>query len=187
LVLYKYLRLFILRSFTLGVKELEKFNISWCLRSNISESAIKRYCHNCGKVTLFRDSMERRHNANGKKIYQYAIYKCEKDHTWNLKLSIYKAYTKNIDKKEEMSVHAPPEAISLPELRERDIAEIEIYIIGVEGKWRLDNLLSQKLIGITRSEIVKWMKQGHILVDGVKVKPGVSIHEDQRIWIDLDQ
>jgi 23S rRNA-/tRNA-specific pseudouridylate synthase len=63
---------------------------------------------------------------------------------------------------------------------------LSLKSIFIEGKWRLDKLLSQQLIGISRSEIVKWIKQGDILVDGEKVRSGQSIHEGQRIWIDLE-
>jgi 23S rRNA-/tRNA-specific pseudouridylate synthase len=108
-----------------------------------------------------------------------------KDHTWNQKLSVYQANTANMDHNEETGIPAPPEAVSLPALRQKGILEIEIYLNRVESKWRLDKLLSQRLIGISRSEAVKWIKQGVILVDGVHVKSGLSIQEGQSIWIDL--
>jgi hypothetical protein len=170
------------------VKELEKLIIKWSLVLSNEEIAIKRYCHNCGKVTLFKDSIVRRHNANGKMIHQYAIYKCEKDHTWNQKLSINKAYIQEMDSFEEKEIiHCSPEVIFLTELRQKGIVEIEILLESVQGKWRLDKLLSQRLYGISRTEIVKWIKQSHILVDGVKVKSGVFVHEGQRVWIDLSE
>jgi 23S rRNA-/tRNA-specific pseudouridylate synthase len=49
----------------------------------------------------------------------------------------------------------------------------------------LDKILSQQLLGISRSEIVKWIKQGNIMVDGEKAKPSEIIHEGQTLWIDL--
>ncbi|MDX8361573.1 hypothetical protein [Cytobacillus sp. IB215316] len=51
----------------------------------------QRYCSNCGRVVLFYDTLIRRHNANGKNIYRYAIYKCEKNHTWKKSLKLIKA------------------------------------------------------------------------------------------------
>jgi hypothetical protein len=164
---------------------LEKLKITWNLQGNTSERIVKRYCHNCGKATIFRDSMARRVNANGKRLYQYAIYKCEKDHTWNQKLSVYQADAENMDHNEETDINAPSETVSLHALRQKNILAIEIYLNRIEGKWRLDKLLSQRLIGISRSEIVKWIQQGVILVDGVQVKPGQSIQQGQSIWIDF--
>lgn len=50
-------------------------------------------CSNCGRIVLFFGTNVRRHSPNGKNIYRFAIYKCEKNHTWNEKLAIYKAFT----------------------------------------------------------------------------------------------
>ncbi|GIP41425.1 hypothetical protein J31TS4_47050 [Paenibacillus sp. J31TS4] len=63
--------------------------VTW---SRIREEQIEeRYCPSCGAMTGFADTGIRRHNANGKTIYRYAIYKCRREHTWNRKLAVYKA------------------------------------------------------------------------------------------------
>lgn len=48
---------------------------------NMEIETIERYCHNCGKKVLFTDSLKRRQNANGKNLYNYAIFKCSNGHT----------------------------------------------------------------------------------------------------------
>lgn len=58
---------------------------------------VTKQCKMCGKVTIFTDTTIRRHNANGKNIYQFAIYKCPKNHSWNKKLDIYKSFTNHVD------------------------------------------------------------------------------------------
>jgi hypothetical protein len=186
--------LFILRSFTRGVKALEKLSIRWNLGSIDEKTTIKRYCHNCGKVTIYQDSMIRRHNANGKKIHQFAIYKCDEGHTWNQKLSAFKAHTYGGDSisikkgktvEETATSHIPLVPISLAKLRDQGIEEFEIELEAVQGKWRLDKLLSQQLIGISRTEIVKMIKQGSIMLGGVKVKSGELVHGGQTIWVNM--
>ena len=65
------------------------------MKTNYQQS--KRYCKNCRRTTLFTDTNIRRHNANGKNIYRFAIYKCPKNHTWNQKLHIYKSFTDHVE------------------------------------------------------------------------------------------
>jgi len=55
------------------------------------EGAIIRYCSRCKTNVPFFDSKKTRTNANGKNLFIYAIYKCEKDHTWNRKIRMKKA------------------------------------------------------------------------------------------------
>lgn len=40
-------------------------------------------CSNCKSKVVFKNSNVKRHNANGKNIYKFAIYKCDKGHTWH--------------------------------------------------------------------------------------------------------
>lgn len=61
---------------------MQKVQLSWSLYEN-QQNTIEKYCKNCRRTTLFTDTNIRRHNANGKNIYRFAIYKCPKDHTWN--------------------------------------------------------------------------------------------------------
>jgi hypothetical protein len=123
------------------VKVLKKLSFRWNLGSKDEMTIIKRYCHNCGKVTIYKDSMIRRHNANGKKIYQFAIYKCDEGHTWNQKLSTFKAQTYGEDSissknsiEETATTQIPPEPISLAKLRDQGIEEFEIELEAVQGK-----------------------------------------------------
>jgi hypothetical protein len=184
----------ILRSFTLGVKELEKVRLSWHVISNQEDYRVKRYCHNCGKATSFKDSGIRRHNANGKNIHAYAIYKCDKDHTWNQKLIDYKAQSVNnlsIEEtftllpplENEASLPPSPEKISLAALHLQGTVEVEILLAAVQGKWRLDKLLAHQLSGISRSEIVKRIQGGTIRLDGKQVKANELVLQGQIIWV----
>ncbi len=68
-----------LRSFILlrGEGIMLNRSLHWRL-SQKPERAVKKHCKMCGKGSVFTDTNVRRHNANGKSIYQYAIYKCEK-------------------------------------------------------------------------------------------------------------
>lgn len=76
--------------------------------SQTPERAVKKHCKMCGKLSVFTDTNVRRHNANGKNIYQFAIYKCEDNHTWNRKLAIYKTFSEHVaemeEQKEESSI-----------------------------------------------------------------------------------
>ncbi|WP_162462932.1 S4 domain-containing protein [Paenibacillus psychroresistens] len=173
---------------------MEKVRLNWQINSNEEDSIIRRYCHNCGKLAIFKDSGIRRHNANGKNIHAYAIYKCDKDHTWNDKLAKYKAqsedYTtiKDTDtqpKSIETAVGSPPspEKISLADLQQQGTMEVEILLETVQGKWRLDKLLAQQLSGISRSEIVKGINGSRILLNGKQVKPSELVQENQVIRI----
>jgi hypothetical protein len=178
------------------VKELEKIRLNWQVISNEEDNAIKRYCHNCGKIAIFKDSGIRRHNANGKNIHAYAIYKCDKDHTWNDKLANYKAQsddystikeTVTLPKSHETAAKLPAlfEKISLADLQQKGALEVEILLETVQGKWRLDKLLAKQLSGISRSEIVKSINSNNILLNGKQVKPSELVQESQVIWIDI--
>ena len=74
---------------------MNQLSLNWELYEERIDS-VERYCSGCGNKVAFYDSMVRRHNANGKKIFQYAIYKCEKGHTWNKVLNKYLAKESNI-------------------------------------------------------------------------------------------
>lgn len=56
---------------------MSNITLYWKL-SQIPEITTKKHCKMCGKLSAFTDTFVRRHNANGKNIYQFAIYKCEK-------------------------------------------------------------------------------------------------------------
>jgi hypothetical protein len=53
--------------------------LKWSLTLKNPKNTFEKYCPNCGKKVLFVDSLMRRRNANGKDIYEYAIYKCPEE------------------------------------------------------------------------------------------------------------
>ena len=71
---------------------MQKQTYQWRLYGDTNDTVVK-YCSHCGSKVVFTDSGKRRRNANGKNLYEYAIYKCERDHTWNRVLKTYKAST----------------------------------------------------------------------------------------------
>ncbi|WP_096186582.1 S4 domain-containing protein [Evansella halocellulosilytica] len=165
---------------------MEQVYLSWSLFKRDHEKSLERYCPNCGKKVVFQDSLIRRHNANGKNIYKFAIYKCPEDHTWNRKLAVYKARSHQAEQtveKEERQFEI--ETINMEELFKRKVKMVVIEIAQVEGSWRLDKLLSQQIENASRTQIVKWMKEGVILVNGDTVKSGVLLKRDQKISIRL--
>jgi hypothetical protein len=167
---------------------LEKVRLNWHITINEVDNTIRRYCHNCGKTATFKDSGIRRHNANGKNIHVYAIYKCDKDHTWNDKLAKYKAdKTGTLLKFNDTEAELPrlSEKVCLADLRQQGTLEVEIRLVTIQGKWRLDRVLAQQLIGVSRSEIVKCINLSIILLDGKRVKSSEFVHEDQVIWLDI--
>ncbi|MGM7683756.1 S4 domain-containing protein [Cytobacillus sp. Hm23] len=142
----------------------------------------QRYCSNCGKVVCFFDTLIRRHNANGKNIYRYAIYKCEKNHTWNKKLEAYKSYTDHIRLNEAIptddEINTP---ICFKTLVDNEIKCVQISINQVIGEFRIDKVLAERLSNISRNEIVKRMKDGLITVNKQHVKPSTRIRSGDNI------
>ncbi|AOT71497.1 S4 domain-containing protein [Geosporobacter ferrireducens] len=166
---------------------MEKVILEWQLIENPEHQKIERYCHNCGKKVAFEDSLKRRKNANGKNIYEYAIYKCENGHTWNHKLAVYKS-TAEIEEAAPVQTWqgSKLEILKIGAYRELDVEEIEIVIKQVRGKWRIDKLLGQQVHDLSRSQIEKYIKKGAVLLDGEKVKPSTLLKEQQRISLLLN-
>ena len=168
---------------------MEKLAISWAIScSRETVETVNRYCPACAKVVAFRDSLIRRHNANGKNIHQYAIYKCEREHTWNRKLAAYKSSL------HENSYLAPAQPVSestADSLRAGDsklsIAEetrvVEIRITQTDGRVRLDKLLAERLSGLSRSQIIRWIAAGRITLNNAPAKPGEAVTEGSLITI----
>lgn len=152
------------------VKDLKKIYYKWelCDESVLAE---QRYCHNCGKKVVFVDSGYRRFNANGKDIYGFAIYKCDNGHTWNKSLGVYKtkeAKSKFVDYKVEVKTKI--DLINLNLCEKEGVKEIIISLEEVNGKWRLDKLLSQQIKDVSRTQIEKLINYGKILVNDKTVK-----------------
>ncbi|MDR7073068.1 cytoplasmic protein [Fictibacillus barbaricus] len=143
---------------------------------------VNKQCKMCGKVVTFTDTTIRRHNANGKYIYQFAIYKCPKNHSWNKKLGIYKSFSEHVDPESIV----PTEFETVPENKKISISLddniyewIEITISEVDGHFRLDRTLSDQIEGISRSAISQKIKAGTILLNNCLTKPSqrLSLHD----------
>jgi hypothetical protein len=63
--------------------------LNWSLAKENQTDTVEKYCPDCGKKVLFFDSGMRRRNANGKDIYEYAIFKCPKEHSSNIKVPVH--------------------------------------------------------------------------------------------------
>jgi hypothetical protein len=157
--------------------------LHWKL-SHIPERTVKKHCKMCGKLSVFTDTNVRRHNANGKSIYKYAIYKCEKNHTWNKKLAIYKTFSEHVaemeEKKEESSIMS---AIPITSLAEQGVKVIHIELDDVTGKHRVDKVLANQIEDWSRSQIIKKIEKGTIQLNEQVIKPSSRLSKGERISI----
>lgn len=146
---------------------------------------VMRHCPNCNQKVEFLDSKKRRRNASGRDIYEYAIYKCAKGHTWNKFIKTYKAMEQ--DERSPLTKCEPKdvEIISIEYYRQMGKNRIEIVLEKVRGRWRLDKLLAEKLEGWSRSQVERRIERGQILVNNELVKPGMTLKSGQRILIEL--
>lgn len=168
---------------------MERLLLTWEIGS-LRDETIDRYCSGCGGKVKFKDSLKRRRNANGKKVYEYAIYKCERGHTWNRLLDIYgaKHYTENREFDDvTTNTTSVIKLVRIEECLRMGFTEIEIFIKKIEGAWRLDKLLTHHFEGISRNQIEKKIKSGKVLVDNEAVKTKTKIREGSKIWIDLTE
>jgi hypothetical protein len=167
------------------MKDMEKIIYSWEIYSDEDDS-FRRYCHNCGSKVTFTDSGVRRHNANGKDIYEYAIYKCERGHTWNKMLGMLKP-TNDIRKFAGRKVNQGCclDNINIGLHKVNNVKLIEIYIKEIGSKVRLDKILSRQIIDLSRSQIEKMINHGEILVNSQTVKPGVILKKGYTIAIEV--
>ena len=160
---------------------MELQTIPMVLREKREANTIKRNCKMCGKVTIFTDTTIRRHNANGKKIYQFAIYKCPKNHTWNKKLDIYKSFSDHVIPESliptEFETILESEKFSIQGLKEQPVIEFKVTV--VEGSFRLDQALASHIEGVSRTEIIRKIKNGTILLNQTQTKPSqkVNLHD----------
>lgn len=151
-------------------------------------NTVKKQCKMCGKVTVFTDTTIRRHNANGKNIYQFAIYKCPKNHSWNKKLDIYKSFTNHVD-----PATLVPSDFELIEEGEKISLSVsgsesyEINITGAEGNFRIDRTLADHIEGWSRTEIAQKIKNGHILLNNCLTKPSHKLALHDRISITINE
>ncbi|MCM3718284.1 cytoplasmic protein [Fictibacillus phosphorivorans] len=159
---------------------------SLVLHKKTVADTVKKQCKMCRKVTTFTDTTIRRHNANGKNIYQFAIYKCPKNHTWNKKLTIYKSFTNHVDPETLVpSEFKPVEKGGKIPLQASSGESFEIHITGVEGSFRLDRTLADHIEGWSRSEIVHKIKSGSILLNDGVTKPSQKLSVYDKISISI--
>lgn len=161
--------------------------------------SVERYCSSCGRKVMFYDSMVRRHNANGKKIYKYAIYKCEKGHTWNKIINKYfsnksntlsdpdslesNGYAKEEKYRKEGDKKIKIEKFSVLEYREENIDRVDIFIKSEDYKIRLDKLLNDNLIDLSRTQIQKKIIAEKILVNDIRTKSKYTLKHGDKITI----
>lgn len=154
---------------------------------NMEIETIERYCHNCGKKVLFTDSLKRRQNANGKNLYNYAIFKCSNGHTWNKMLGIVNSKDGNTEKEtpenEEFLCETSLEPISLHHYKKLGYEQIELIINSIAKKIRLDKLLSMYIKDLSRSQIQKLIENKKILVDDKITKIDLSVKSNQKLSI----
>ncbi|MCT4565646.1 MAG: S4 domain-containing protein [Maledivibacter sp.] len=172
--------------------------LNWELFEDKIDS-IERYCSGCGKKVIFYDSMVRRHNANGKKIYKYAIYKCEKGHTWNKIINKYfsnnsntlsnpnslesNRYSKEEKYRKKGDTKVKIEKFSAMKYKKENIDRIDIFIKNKNCKIRLDKLLNENLIDISRTQIQNKIKAKEILVNDVETKSKYILKDGDKITI----
>ncbi|WP_432406337.1 S4 domain-containing protein [Wukongibacter sp. M2B1] len=160
---------------------------------------IERYCSSCGRKVIFYDSLVRRHNANGKNIYKYAIYKCKMGHTWNKIMNKYisnksnslsdpnslenNPYLKEDQYKNEGIKALKINKFSISEYSRENISRIDIFIKNHNYKIRLDKLLNENLIDISRTQIQQKIKSAQILVNDNKSKAKYIIRDKDKITI----
>ncbi|MBE5107122.1 cytoplasmic protein [Bacillus thuringiensis] len=165
---------------------MQKVQLSWSLYEK-QQNTIEKYCKNCGRTTLFTDTNIRRHNANGKNIYRFAIYKCPNDHTWNQKLRIYKSFTDHVETVDTTQQDQPETSttISITQHKESGITEITIVLDIIFGSHRIDKALSTYISDWSRTRIVDKIKDGDIQLNGQQMKPNTILSEGDYISICL--
>jgi hypothetical protein len=138
---------------------------------------------------MFADSRKRRRNANGRIIYEYAIFKCPKGHTWNKKVSEYKATEYGLrishDESQVSSNDHVNETVDLKHCRDRGVRRIEILVETADGRVRLDKLLARQVKGASRTQICGWITNGAIKLDNGRTRPKTCVQAGQIICWDL--
>ncbi len=164
---------------------MQKVQLKWKLQE-AKDHSVQRHCSNCGRTVRFTDTMIRRHNANGKNIYRFAIYKCEKNHTWNKKLEIYQAHTDHARVVEKPS--EPPSQLTIINIKDYQtigIEKITITLADVQGKFRVDKIIADQIKDWSRTDVIKRIQEGKICINNEPVKPSTRLKTADEIQIDL--
>jgi hypothetical protein len=168
-------------------------NLTWNLYQEEAAKTIERHCSTCGKTTTFTDTGKKRRNANGKNIFEYTIYRCEKGHSWNHKIRQYKASESHQHTLPENSGHIGNgngsrqkiQPLALSQYQTQGITMITIQLDAVEGAWRLDKLLATHIEDVNRTRFREMIKAGQILFNGEEIKPGTIVKQQGTIQIKL--
>ncbi len=131
------------------------------------DNSILKYCSHCRKKVRFINSNKIRRNANGKNIYEFIIYKCPKDHTWNKKVP---PKSKKVNEVEPVAMNNKSLIDEIDWFADGVEEKIEIFLEIVVGKWRLDKLLAAQLKGMSRSAVSAMIDRGQILLNGNTTK-----------------
>lgn len=160
----------------------------WRLDSNATE-VVARYCSHCGKVVNFSDSGYRRQNANGKNIFHFAIFKCERDHTWNKKLEQFTAtsHLTNVPETLKVSEENLEQKLQLRTFKDLGYQSIQIEVSLSGGKHRLDKVLGERLENMSRTQLVKHIEKGYVSLNGNVVKGKTLLRNQQLIEIHLEE
>ncbi len=151
---------------------------------NIEVQKEERYCHNCGKKVIFEDSLKRRQNANGKNIHYFAIYKCVNGHTWNKRISMFKAIPKLENNPEYIENRLSfQEILIINQLITEGFEKIQISLNMLTDNVRIDKFLGERICDKSRGEIIHWIESRRILVNNTTVKPKTKIREKDTITI----
>ncbi len=164
-------------------------------QSSLSED---RYCHGCKQVVSFHPSGKVRRNANGRNVYHYAIFKCDADHTWNKFLGSFAPsdsrtypeyeFAEELGELQSTSTaHCDHASLSLVELHKLGTPKVEIEVTTVQGRYRIDRLLGERLVDVSRAQIQKWLADQAITVSGKKVKPSAVLRPRDVIELHLDR
>lgn len=168
-------------------------HLTWSVYQAASTRTIQRHCATCGKTVAFTNSGNIRRNANGKNIFEYAIYRCEKGHTWNQKLRQYKANeakARSIQPNKNgggngHSLRNKIEPLQLTQYQTQGFVAIHIRLEVVEGVWRLDKLLAAHIADVSRNMIRKMIEAERILLNERTTYPDMLVKEHETIRIML--
>jgi hypothetical protein len=169
-------------------------NLTWSFYQNETTKTITRHCSTCGRTTTFTDTGKKRRNANGKNIFEYTIYRCEKGHSWNHKIRQYKAPGFSQPNRAGHNEHngcgesvsrQKNQSLKLSEYQAQGVSIIRIQLDVVEGKWRLDKGLSDHIVDASRVAIKGMIKTGRILFNQKVTKPCAVLNSGGIIRIEL--
>ncbi|MEI4801387.1 cytoplasmic protein [Bacillus sp. NPDC077411] len=156
---------------------MQNVQLFWNLYKTELETTVEKHCKNCGHTALFTDTHIRRHNANGKNIYRFAIYKCAKGHTWNKKLHIYKTHSEHVETVDTFQEERQETLnnISITPYQNGGTTELTILLESVHGVFRIDKVLATYISEWSRTVITEKIKDGAIQLNGQQIKPNAKL------------